>query len=300
MKTTNNLTIVIPAYNEYSNLLRLIPEILKQTHNNYTLKEILVISDGSTDQTKGLIFKNKKVKINIVLGRTQKGKPARVNQALKLVKTKLLVLLDADTKFTHSSVIDSLVAPIVEHGIDYTSGIAVSMPPTNFVSRVAASGVKIWSIARSYLPPHCLYNSEGMLRAFSRRFYTNLTFPPIASIEDTYPYLFAMQNNYSFNFVKTARVYYQLPTTFADYRSQQRRYHASDLLENTIFSESIVKASRLMTKNIKLKALLSALKFSPFYTLLYLIFSAYLRIDLWMYPVKASNTWEVLNSTKNL
>ena len=135
MKTTNNLTIVLPAYNEYSNLLRLIPEILKQTHKNYTLKEILIISDGSTDQTKGLIFKNKKVKINIVLGRTQKGKPARVNQALKLVKTKLLVLLDADTKFTHSSVIDSLVAPIVEHGIDYTSGIAVSMPPTNFVSR---------------------------------------------------------------------------------------------------------------------------------------------------------------------
>lgn len=297
---TNNLTIVIPAYNEYSNLLRLIPEILKQTHKNYTLKEILIISDGSTDQTKDLIFKNKKVKIKIVLGRSQKGKPARVNQALKLVKTKLLVLLDADTKFVHASVLDHLVAPIVSRDIDYTSGIAVSIPPTNFVSRVATSGVKIWSIARSYLPPHCLYNSEGMLRGFSRRFYTNLTFPPIASIEDTYPYLFAMQNNFTFNFVKSAQVHYQLPTTFADYRSQQRRYHASDHLENTIFPESLVNSSRLMTKSIKIKALFRALKNNSLYTILYLIFSVYLRIDLWMYPVKASNTWEVLKTTKNL
>lgn len=300
MKTNNLLTIVIPAYNEYTNLLRLIPEILSQHHKNYRLKEILIVSDGSTDQTNKLKINSRKVKITLLLGRVQKGKPARVNQALKIVKTPLLVLLDADTKFAHSSVLDNLVSPLVYRGVDYTSGIALALPPTNFVSNVAAVGVKIWSIARSYLPPHCLYNSEGMLRAFSQQFYKNLTFPKVASIEDTYPYLFAVKNHYTFNFVKTAKVYYQLPTTFADYHSQQRRYHASDKFENTIFSDDLVKDSRLMTNNLKLKALLTVLSQSPIYTLIYFAFSLYLRLDLLLFPFKVSQTWEVLNSTKNL
>lgn len=296
----NSLTIIIPAYNEYGNLTRLLPEILSQHNHNYSLDQILIMSDGSTDATNSLTINSRKIKLRIYNGKTQKGKPARVNQALKIANTPLVVILDADVKFLHQGVIDNLVSPIIKQDADYTSGTAVALPPTNVISKIAFAGVTIWSIARSYLDPHCLYNSEGMLRAFSQRFYKNLTFPPIASIEDTYPYLYGKQNNYIFKYAKNAKVYYQLPTTFSDYRSQQRRYHASGELENTIFPEDLVNTSRIMTKRIKLIALFKTIKSNPIPTLLYLIFSLYLRLDILLYPVKASNTWEVLKTTKNL
>lgn len=45
-----SVSVGIPAYNEEQNIASLIFGILKQKVNNITLKEIIVISDGSTDK----------------------------------------------------------------------------------------------------------------------------------------------------------------------------------------------------------------------------------------------------------
>ena len=45
------VTIAIPTYNEEKNIYTLLSAILLQDQKNFVLEKILVIDDGSTDQT---------------------------------------------------------------------------------------------------------------------------------------------------------------------------------------------------------------------------------------------------------
>ncbi len=84
-------TVIIPTYNEAGNIGRLIDKLLKL----YPGIKIIVADDGSKDGTQQIV-KQKKV---ILLDRSRKrvkGLTAAVIDALQLVKTKLVVVMDAD------------------------------------------------------------------------------------------------------------------------------------------------------------------------------------------------------------
>lgn len=294
------VSICIPAYNEYPNLLRLLSEIPKQNSKYFTLDQILILSDNSSDETVTSPILQKAKKVKLIIGKTQLGKPRRVNQAFKLCKSEIVIVMDADIKFENTQVLDSLVRPIVLGDADYTSGVTAAKRPTNLVSRIAFSGVKIWRRALTYLSSPNLYQSEGMLRAFDSRIYTKMRFPIAAQIEDTYPYLYALKHGYRFVFVPDAKVAYQLPTTLHDYLSQQRRYLSTHDLESHYFPANLILQSRTMQTSYRLRALISVLIETPIESTLYLILSIYVRLSLRLFPNQASNTWEILSSTKTV
>jgi len=95
-KDYSDTTIIIPTFNEESN----ISELLKLTEKLYKNIKIIVSDDGSTDKTqeivKGYSKKNKKIKL---LDRSKKavhGLTASVVDASKQVKTKYIVVMDGD------------------------------------------------------------------------------------------------------------------------------------------------------------------------------------------------------------
>lgn len=96
------VSIVIAAYNEEKVITNTITSLLGGNHRNF---EIIVVDDGSKDNTTGVVketFANEP-RVSIV---TQEngGKSAALNHGITLAKTNILVCLDADTQFDPDAV----------------------------------------------------------------------------------------------------------------------------------------------------------------------------------------------------
>lgn len=91
------ISVIVPAYNEEQSIADTLEHIFNIEYKN--LVEVLVINDGSTDQTldvlKRLLPKYKsKLKI---LNKKNSGKADSINKALEFAKAELVVVVDADS-----------------------------------------------------------------------------------------------------------------------------------------------------------------------------------------------------------
>jgi len=93
------VSIIIPAYNEEKNITTTLTSLIKLNYPKNKL-EIIVINDGSTDNTQNLVrdlmSKNKSFKIKLI-DKKNEGKGAALNDGLKLCKGEFFVCLDADS-----------------------------------------------------------------------------------------------------------------------------------------------------------------------------------------------------------
>ena len=96
-KKKYSLTVIVPAFNEEDTVEDTVKAIL---NSNYPgLKEILVIDDGSTDNTFKIIKRLSKEykKVKGFTKKNQGSKAGPLNFALKKVKTDLVAVVDADS-----------------------------------------------------------------------------------------------------------------------------------------------------------------------------------------------------------
>ncbi|UWR49310.1 glycosyltransferase [Phaeobacter inhibens] len=89
------VTVVIPAYNEEKSILKTIYSVLESDYPNLS---VLVVDDGSTDDTHGLVTKTYKDNPNVqILRQPNGGKWKAANLAFSHVTTDYVVAIDADT-----------------------------------------------------------------------------------------------------------------------------------------------------------------------------------------------------------
>ncbi|MFH0831793.1 MAG: dolichyl-phosphate beta-glucosyltransferase [archaeon] len=95
-KKGNSLSVIIPAYNEEKRISRTINLILSYLqHRNYSL-EIIVVNDGSTDNTLQAVRKIKGKAIKIITYSKNQGKGYAVRKGMLAAKNNLALLCDAD------------------------------------------------------------------------------------------------------------------------------------------------------------------------------------------------------------
>ena len=91
------VSIIIPAYNEQKYLPILLKKIIKINLNKINFKkEIIVINDGSTDNTKKVIEKFKNIKI---INQKNQGKGRAVQNGIKKASGELILIQDADLEY---------------------------------------------------------------------------------------------------------------------------------------------------------------------------------------------------------
>ncbi|RDC56223.1 glycosyltransferase [Pedobacter chinensis] len=86
------VSVIMPAYNAEKHIAEAIQSILNQTYQNW---ELLILDDGSTDQTLTIArkFANKKIS---VFAEGNKGQSAQLNKGIYLAKGKYIAIAHAD------------------------------------------------------------------------------------------------------------------------------------------------------------------------------------------------------------
>lgn len=88
-----DVTVLMPVYNASRHLREAIGSVLQQTFTNF---ELLVIDDGSTDDSIAIIKSFDDPRIRLVQNPVNKGISATLNYGIELATTDLIARMDAD------------------------------------------------------------------------------------------------------------------------------------------------------------------------------------------------------------
>jgi glycosyltransferase involved in cell wall biosynthesis len=109
----NKISVVIPAYNEEKNIKKTI-ERVKRTLNNLFDYEIIVVDDGSKDNTYQAA---KEMNVVCIKHKKNMGKGAAFKTGLYNVHGGIVVQIDADSQFLPEE-IPKIIKPIVNNDAD--------------------------------------------------------------------------------------------------------------------------------------------------------------------------------------
>ncbi|MEM3449448.1 MAG: glycosyltransferase family 2 protein [Nitrososphaerota archaeon] len=91
------VSVIIPVYNAAKWVERSIKSVLNQTYQNF---EIIIIDDGSTDNSWSIINKYSSDKVRVYRSEKNCGMLATRNKGLELCKGDIVIFLDADDELT--------------------------------------------------------------------------------------------------------------------------------------------------------------------------------------------------------
>ncbi len=237
------VSIGISALNEGTNIGFLLREIFEQKLNNIELENVIVVSDGSTDNTVKESKKIRNKKLIVVEEKMRMGKNVRSNQIFSMCKSDALVILDADVLITDDLFIQKLIEPILAGKADLTSSRLHELKPKGGFERVLFVSMKLKEVLfDGFKSGHNVYNCHGPAKAYSKNLYNVLTFN-IAGKEgdDMFSYLFTIKNGFKFYFVNNAQINYRLPSSPMDHFKQSTRYYDSIQECKKIFGEKFVE-----------------------------------------------------------
>ena len=121
----NKLSIIIPAYNEANTIHRILDKIKEVQLINEIEKELIIINDCSSDNTKGAIHQyienNPDLPITYFEHKINKGKGASLHTGIKMATGEVLVIQDADLEYDPQEYND-LLKPIVNDFADVVYG----------------------------------------------------------------------------------------------------------------------------------------------------------------------------------
>lgn len=87
------VTVLMPVYNASRYLRDAISSVLKQTFTNF---ELLIIDDGSADDSLDIINSFQDERIKVVVNQVNKGITAALNKGIELASAELIARMDAD------------------------------------------------------------------------------------------------------------------------------------------------------------------------------------------------------------
>lgn len=220
----HTLTIAIPAHNEQATIGSLLHALLRQVTKSAIVEKIVVLSDGSKDQTVAIVNNMKDKRIELIEKHHRLGRAVRQNQIIDGCHSDILVFLDSDITITDRYFIDRLISPIVQNTADMTSSALEEMKPRTFFEEVLDVSMKLKNVLfQTYKNGNNIYTCHGPARAIRKKLYRNLHFP-VSEGEDMYSYLVCISQNYRFQYVPDAVVKYHLPATISDHCKQSLRY----------------------------------------------------------------------------
>ena len=296
------VSIGIPAYNEEANIGYLLNDLLTQKEEGYRLEKIYVYSDGSTDTTEGVVRDVLDGRIELIIGRERMGASHGQNTIMAKALSEALVFLNADIQIRDKDSIQKLIKPLMNKEADLVSVKHKPLPARNFFESILVTSVELKSILfETYNKGNNVYTCHGSARAFSKKLYKEMTFRKSVG-EDAYSYLYCVFHGYKYNYVQDTEIYYRLPNSFTDHKSQSTRFFKGKSNFGDVFGEGLVYQTMRIPQ---VSYLLASMKAIPLILRKPITVGGYIFLVCWLrmqafFGGAVSETWEIATSSKKL
>jgi glycosyltransferase involved in cell wall biosynthesis len=293
-----SVTVGIPAYNEEANIGHLLEDVLKQRGKNFILREVIVSSDGSDDDTVKIVKGMEDKRIVLLDNKNRKGVATRQNQIMSGANGQALLLLNADV-LLGKRFIERMVGGLIARGADLISSALEPMPPRNMFEKMLCGSVCLKNrIFEGVSGGENVYTCHGAARMMSSRLYKKLKFKDSVG-EDAYSYLFTKRRGYAYAYVKEAVCYYRVPDNFLDHKKQSLRFGESKQKFVRCFGEDFVRREYKISLLVMLRSIVGSFVERPVTTVSYLLIVAAVKIRS-VFGEEVKDIWEISKSSKIL
>lgn len=300
MKKLPTITIGIPAYNEGSNIALLLSDVLKQRQLGWRLKEILVVSEGSTDRTAERARSVHSSLVKIITENSRRGKSYALNIIFRSAKSDIVILFDADVRLSNINVVGKLVACFEkDKRIMLVAGNRMPFPPKNFVQRGIYATFKVFYASRMRIRNgRNIFACQGGCLALKSTFVKSLKLPEIIC-DDAYLYLVCVTNGGRFEYVDDAVVNHKTSNTLSDYLKQlfRSRPESVNLFLKKYFGIR-VRQEFHRPRTFYLSAIFNALVEDPFPTAFIILVNFIATPFIPFFAKRYTTSWPVATSTK--
>ncbi len=292
-----SVTIGIPAYYSEQNIGSLLTSLLEQNQRHIFIKQILVFVDGSKDKTIKQAKAVKSRKIKIFASKKNRGYAYALQFLMRKSNSGVFVGLNDDILIKSNNIIEDLVKPIIkDKKVGLVGGNIKALPPKTFVGKCIFTSYLVFETLRYNLQNGGTYlTCDGKILALSKDFAKNLslTKTQVGNV-DIFIYFQNLRKGLRYKFAKKAEVYYRLPETIADFRSQETRAANSRDLIKKQFSKFYKEYAFSKTAY-----LMSALKILLKYPLETIAFKLLINRGI-KKQNKSVSTWKLALTTKKL
>lgn len=237
---TYTVSVAIPAHNEEETIQELLTHLLRQDCEGFSLREIIVLSDNSTDETVTRAKSVEDARVKVIETPEHFGQNKCQNVLFRMAEGDIVVFLEADMMPHSTQYLSELVGAIIKEEAVCTYG--ATEPWLNakglgslfyFVESAKLLAYRSYRRGRNIFTCH---SGKAVLKAKA----LNLNWPPDVS-EDAYFYLFGRYTIRSVYYARKAVLYYHVPTTITDYLRESVRYLTNRRTIGTYFSPRVIR-----------------------------------------------------------
>jgi len=227
LRTFPKVSIIIPAYNEEKVIGQTIEALLE---TRYPKKEIVLVDDGSSDNTLSIAMQYKdKIK---VLHKENGGKASALNYGLHYSTGEIVVIVDADTIIGRHSITEIVKGFETNEDIAAVAGNIKVRNRLNWITKCQAleyiTGIQI--IRRAFDTYGSITIVPGALGAFRKTFlkesgaYTKDTI-----VEDFDQTIKILKSGLTTQGSSRAVAYTEAPSTVHDFVAQRKRWYRGNI-----------------------------------------------------------------------
>ena len=228
------VSILVPAYNEENTILKTLISIQELDYPKTKL-EVIVIDDGSKDNTKQIVQEYIKDKPYFsLISHPNMGKAASMNKTLKMIKGEFFACLDADS-FVHHLTLKKMLSQYYQKNYPNLAIITPAMKvyqPKNILQKIQwLEYLVIILIARVSSHLDSLYVAPGPFSLYRTEIIRRLGgFDEESIVEDQEIAYKVQKNNYRVTQCFDGYVYTVAPKQFKPFYRQRKRWYLGSII----------------------------------------------------------------------
>lgn len=219
------VTVGTSAYNEEQNIAHMLSSVLSQVAEVYELREVIVVSDGSSDKTVEIARSMGDPRVIVVEDGKRKGQAARINELYKMFTSDIFVMIDADMVMKDDHALENMVKEFIsDPSMSFVMGSTEPVGAETFFERAINNYWKArLALNAQYSLLDRAYGSHAFL-GYTRSFAKSIRIPTDTMNPDAFAYFTAVTTGKRTKFTPHASVLFRSPQSIQEYTSQGTRH----------------------------------------------------------------------------